>query len=44
MAFWLAVLPDEIHVVDANDLVAIDVDDLLVEQIAFEQEIAIVVG
>ena len=40
----LAVLPDEIDVVDADDLVAVDVDDLLVEQVAFEQEIAVVVG
>ena len=40
----LAVLPDEVDVVDADDLVAVDVDDLLVEQIAFEEEIAVIVG
>ena len=37
-----AVLPDDVYVVDANDLVAMDVDDLLVEQVALEQEIALV--
>ena len=31
-------LPDQIDVVDADDLVAVDVDDLLVEQVALEQE------
>ena len=44
VAFSLAVLPDQVYVVDADDLVAVDVDDLLVEQVAFEQEIAVIVG
>jgi len=43
-AVFLAVLPDQVYVVDADDLVAMDVDDLLVEQIALEQEIALIVG
>jgi hypothetical protein len=42
-AVFLAVLPDQVYVVDADDLVAMDVDDLLVEQIALEQEIALIV-
>ncbi len=30
--------PDEVDVVDADDLVAVDVDDLLVEEVALEEE------
>ncbi len=36
------VLPYQIYVVDADDLVAMDVNDLLVEQVAFEEEVAVV--
>jgi hypothetical protein len=36
-----AVLPDHVYVVDANDLVAMDVDNLLVEQVPLEQEITL---
>jgi hypothetical protein len=34
-------LPHQIHVVDANHLVAVHVDDLLVEQVAFQKKVAI---
>ncbi len=43
-AILVAVLPDQVDVVDADDLVAVDVDDLLVEQVALQQEIALVLG
>jgi hypothetical protein len=39
----LAVLPDEIDVVDANDLVTVNIDDLLVEEVALEKEKAVIV-
>jgi hypothetical protein len=41
-AILFAVLPDEVDVVDADNLVAVHVDDLLVEQVALEQEIAFI--
>ena len=37
-------LPDEVDVVDAHDLVPVDVDDLLVEQVALEQEVLVGAG
>jgi hypothetical protein len=43
-AALVAVLPDQIYVVDTDYLVAIDVDDLLVEEVALQQEVAIVLG
>jgi hypothetical protein len=33
-----SLFPTEMDVVDANDLAAVDVDDLLVEQITFEKD------
>jgi hypothetical protein len=41
-AAFVAVLPDQVYIVDADDLVAMDIDNLLVEQVALEQQIAIV--
>src|SRR5258708_40076114 len=43
-AVFLVVFPHQVYIVDADDLVAMDVDDLLVEQVALEQEIALIVG
>src|SRR5258708_23923639 len=43
-AVFLVVFPHQVYVVDADDLVAMDVDDLLVEQVALEQKEALVVG
>src|SRR6201996_9301298 len=35
---WTILCPGKVDVVDAHDLAAIDIDDLLVEQVAFEQQ------
>src|SRR5258708_19978640 len=43
-AVFLVVFPHQVYIVDADDLVAMDVDDLLVEQVALEQEEALIVG
>ena len=37
-------LPDEIDVVDADDAVTIDVDDLLVHQVAVDEEVGFIIG
>jgi hypothetical protein len=39
-----AVLPNEVDVVDTNDFVSVDIDDLLVEEISFQQKIALIFG
>src|SRR5262249_14215818 len=38
------VLPDEVYVVDADDFMAVDVDDLLIEQVTLEEEISFILG